>query len=106
MSVKNYYPWNLQALADWIQQEIENGISRQHLESKLEISSEVMRQWLTTPASESLTAIITLAQLQSIARYRQWTVDKTAQWLDIRSAHLEEMAARAAKLDYGLKPSQ
>ena len=81
-----HYPWNVQALADWLKAEISTGKSLQELANALCISQEILLKWLTLPAP-----LITLEQIQAIARYHSWDFDVTVKWLGIGLVHLEEL---------------
>lgn len=92
MSIKNYYPWNVQALVDWVKGEVAP-LSRSRAASSpgssLGISSDTLLDWQVNPAPE-----ITLEHIVELARYRRWSFDQTVQWLGINLAHLEELSGR------------
>ena len=81
-----HYPWNVQVLADWLKAEISTGKSLLELANALRISQKILLKWLTLPAP-----LITLEQIQAIARYQNWDFDGTVQWLGIGLVHLEEL---------------
>ena len=81
-----HYPWNVQLLADWLKAEISTGKSLLELANALRISQKILLKWLTLPAP-----LITLEQIQAIARYQNWDFDGTVQWLGIGLVHLEEL---------------
>lgn len=91
MIVTSYYPWNTQALSDWIRFELSTGKTPMQLANGLQIPQYVLREWRTLPA-----ASITLEQIQLIACYRGWDFQRTIKWLGIRPAHLEELMKGSA----------
>jgi hypothetical protein len=83
--MQNYYPWNTQALVDWLNQELRYR-TRPDLEAVLKVERHVIKSWLT----ESSPAI-TLTHLRAIAEYRGWTLDQTVSWLGLQPAHVQEL---------------
>ncbi|MEL6381433.1 MAG: hypothetical protein AAFQ89_02965 [Cyanobacteria bacterium J06626_18] len=94
MPMFNYYPWNTRALADWLELEMTTGRSLDELAEDLRVPRKLLREWLRT-ASPSIWSTITLDQVQSIAHYRDWSLDEVAAWLDIGTAHLIELKEMA-----------
>jgi hypothetical protein len=92
MGIKNYYPWNVQALVDWIKGEVAplscSGAAASP-GSSLGISNDTLLDWQVNPAPQ-----ITLGHIVELARYRRWSFDQTVQWLGITLAHLEELSGR------------
>ena len=84
--MRNYYLWNAQLLADWLTVEISAGKSLRELADNLEISQDSLIQWLTRTVPA-----IRIEHIQSIAHYRNWSFERTVQWLGICSAHLAEL---------------
>jgi len=82
----NYSPWHIQKLVDWLRLELSVGKSSQELAENLCVSQDLLDDWLTLPLPN-----ITLDNIRSIAHYRGWSVDRTAQWLGISSNHLAEL---------------
>lgn len=85
---QNYYPWNIQALSEWLQSESKQYANNRELANALGVSVDVLNLWLLNSVAD-----INFSQLQSIARYRQWTIAQTAEWLRILPAHFEEMVS-------------
>lgn len=83
--IQNHYPWNTQALVDWLRDEF-NSCAKQDVESKLQIPRQVLRSWLTEPSPP-----ITLAQIRLIAQYRGWNLDQIIAWLGLQPAHVQEL---------------
>lgn len=86
MIVTSYYPWNTRALSDWIKSQLSTGKTLVELSNSLQIPQYILREWRVLPSVN-----ITLGQVQTIARYRNWSFDRTVEWLGIRPAHLEEL---------------
>ena len=86
----NYYPWNTKALSDWLKSEISLGKDISYLSQTLSIPERTLKEWLASSSSCSW-SIITLEQIQLIAFYRDWSLDRVLRWLDICSAHLKEL---------------
>ena len=91
------HPWKVQALVDWLKAEGSQGKDHTALASDLNISQDLLDDWLMTPLPA-----LTLENIHSIARYRGWTLDSTVQWLGICSAHLAELNVWA-RIDVWLK---
>ena len=89
----NYYPWNIEGLRNFIKSELSEGKSLIDIEKELGVSLNTVEKWLKTPYSIALT--INIEQIMLIARYRDWTVDRTLRWLGISSVHLEEILERS-----------
>lgn len=89
MSIKNHYPWNVQALIDWIKGEVAprncSGAA-----SSLGISNDTILDWQLNPTPQ-----ITLEHIVELARYRRWSFEQTVQWLGINLSHLEDLSGRS-----------
>lgn len=85
----NHYPWNVQALTTWINQEVARGRTPESLAAALNVSPDVIQGWLFSPAP-----LISLEEVRAIAQYRGWGIDRTLEWLGITPAHWEEMLRR------------
>ncbi len=83
--MQNYYPWNTQALVEWLNQELIHH-TKQDLENKLNVSRHTIKAWLTESSP-----IITLANIRAIAQYRGWNLDQIISWLDLQPAHVQEL---------------
>lgn len=83
--MQNYYPWNTQALVDWLNQELRYR-TRQDLEAVLNVERQVIKSWLTKPSPA-----ITLVHLRAIAQYKGWDLDQTISWLELQPAHVQEL---------------
>ncbi|MBD2113449.1 hypothetical protein H6F59_16615 [Nodosilinea sp. FACHB-141] len=83
--MQNYYPWNTQALVDWLNQELRYR-TRPDLEAALKVERHVIKSWLTKSSPA-----ITLTHLRAIAEYRGWTLDQTVSWLGLQPAHVQEL---------------
>lgn len=83
----NYYPWNTQALSDWIktEQAVHDG-SLDAFANALGISSRIVQGW-----REYQLVDITLAHLKAITQYRNWSFKQTIEWLDLKAVHLETL---------------
>ncbi|HEY9878248.1 MAG TPA: hypothetical protein V6D29_07315 [Leptolyngbyaceae cyanobacterium] len=86
---RNYYPWKVQVLIDWLKLELATH-KDSTLASNLPVPLDMLDNWLVNPSPD-----ITLQQLQAIAHYRGQTLEQTAEWLEIKSAHLEELTRQA-----------
>lgn len=84
-TMQSYYPWNTEALATWLRQELRHH-EKHNLETRLKIQKHVIRAWLTNPAPP-----ITLAHIRAIAEYRGWHVNQVIDWLQIRPSHRQEL---------------
>ncbi|MBE9159077.1 hypothetical protein IQ265_19885 [Nodosilinea sp. LEGE 06152] len=84
-----YYPWNVQALVDWLKLELAERGSLQHLAAALQVPPQVLNGWF-----KGVTPTITLQQIRHIAQYRGWSVQQTLRWLKLRSTHIEELIAQ------------
>ncbi|HEY9880919.1 MAG TPA: hypothetical protein V6D29_20845 [Leptolyngbyaceae cyanobacterium] len=82
---RNYYPWNVRVLVDWLKAHKDAAPTS----SSLPVPLDMLDDWLINPSPD-----ITLQQLQAIARYQSQSLEQTAQWLDIKPAHLEELKQR------------
>lgn len=85
----SYYPWKTQIIADWLTQELANYQSLLEFSAQLNICPHELRAWLT-----SASPTITLKQIREIARYRQWDIQTTINWLDLKPAHVKELIAQ------------
>ncbi|MFQ4138674.1 hypothetical protein PGN35_020405 [Nodosilinea sp. PGN35] len=83
--MQNYYPWNTQALVEWLNQELRHH-EKQDLEAKLNIPRPTIKAWLTGAAPT-----ITLADIRAIAQYRGWNLDQIISWLGLQPAHVQEL---------------
>lgn len=83
--MQNYYPWNTQALVDWLNQELRYR-TKQDLEAVLGVERHVIKSWLTKPSPA-----ITLTHLRAIAEYKGSSVDQTISWLGLQPAHVQEL---------------
>lgn len=88
MGVVNYYPWRIHVLADWIDLELSRWRTIDELAKNLRVPRYVLQNW-----QKFLSPCITLEQIQAIANYRVWSFERTVRWLDICSAHLEDLQA-------------
>lgn len=86
------YPWNNQVLTDWLKLKMAAGETLYKLSSDLQISCFVIQEWMTLSFPK-----ITLSQIKLIADYRSWTLEHTAEWLDIKPAHMSEMLENSKK---------
>ena len=84
-STRNLYPWNIQALVNWLKREFGDG-SKRTLETHLKVPGYVIQSWFTSPMP-----LITLSHIRLIAQYRGWSLKETLDWLEIRPAHLQEL---------------
>lgn len=89
MSIKNHYPWNVQALIDWIKGEVAPR-NRSGAASSLGISNDTILDWQLNPTPQ-----ITLEHIVELARYRRWSFEQTVQWLGINLSHLEDLSGRS-----------
>lgn len=96
-----YYPWKVGTLKAWLNSEMcrkravpgladDLGVSA--LATDLKIQDRYLWGWLTGSLE-----LITLEQLQRIARYRGLSIYETVQWLGICSAHLEDLVEACGK---------
>lgn len=88
----NYYPWKITALMDWLNDEISAQGSIQILSKQLSIPPQTLSQWL-----RGLNDHITFSHIQSIARYKGWSIQATADWLEIKPAHWQELLAQEGR---------
>lgn len=81
------YPWNTQGLVKWLKAEMSAKKSFHQLSLDMQIPYSVLQEWMTLafPA-------ITLEHIKLIADYRDWSVEKTTTWLNIKPAHFAEMS--------------
>lgn len=82
----NYYPWDTQALSAWIEAEKVKFKSFETFAQTLGISSSSLWGWHGLHKFD-----ISLKQIKAIARYRNWSLSETAQWLSISRIHLESL---------------
>lgn len=82
----NYYPWDIQALVAWLETEKSKFNNFETFARTLGISSSVLWEWKGLCKLD-----ISLEQINTIAKYRNWSVSKTAQWLSISKLHLESL---------------
>jgi hypothetical protein len=82
----NYYPWNIQRLVEWLQAELKQHKNGAGSIFGLGLSAEEIQGWVFLNSPH-----ISLEQLQAIAHYRRWSLGKTAEWLEIKPVHLEEL---------------
>lgn len=80
------YLWNMHTLEDWLRLKMASGESAEHIIQELGISHRTLQEWMSFPFPT-----ITLTHLQAIARSRDWSVGKTARWLEIKPNHLAEL---------------
>lgn len=88
--VKNYYPWNVQALAAWLKQELAFFQDSRALAARLKVTPFILQNWLISPIPD-----ITLDQIHSIAEYRNWNIQQTIQWLGLQPAHMATLIAQS-----------
>lgn len=81
----NYYPWNIDKLAAWMN--LEFG-SRDiiYVAQSLRVSPHRLHAWQVEPLPR-----ISLDEVRCIAQYRGWSLEKTRQWLGISESHFEDL---------------
>ncbi|MBD0268828.1 MAG: hypothetical protein ICV77_11105 [Cyanobacteria bacterium Co-bin8] len=85
---KNYYPWNIQALVEWLRAEMARDKAVKGAVTGLDISPDTIEDWMVSRSID-----ITLDQIQAIAHYRRWSIEQTTQWLGIKPAHFKELVS-------------
>ncbi|WP_017300895.1 hypothetical protein [Nodosilinea nodulosa] len=83
--MQNYYPWNTEALLEWLKQELNNP-ENQGAETTLQVPRHVIRAWLTEPSPT-----ITLAHIRAIAQHRGWNLNQIIDWLQLQPAHVQDL---------------
>lgn len=81
-----YYPWNVQALMDWLRKELANGASISEFSARLNVPYLTIMGWMALSVPS-----ITLEDLRRIAAYRGWSFNQVVQWLELCPAHLSEL---------------
>lgn len=84
--MQSYYPWNTNALMEWLKQELDHH-DKTYLQAALRIQRHVIRSWLSNPIPT-----ITMAQIWAIADYRGWSVNQVINWLELQPSHVQELA--------------
>lgn len=92
MSV-SYYPWNVSALADWLHQELSRDFRLRELANKMQIPPHMITRW-----TKEHDPYITFKHLQGIARFKGWSLEQTAAWLEINSAHWQTLLEEDRRL--------
>jgi hypothetical protein len=80
----DYYPWNVQALVDWLSAEGALYTNPGEFAAALGISRVTLRRWKGSHLPD-----ITLEEIYSLARYRRCSLEATIQWLGITPMHLD-----------------
>lgn len=83
--MKNHYTWNTMALVKWLRREFKH-FDKTDLEAKLQIPGSTIVSWLN-----EVSPSITLGHIRAIARYRGWSLSQAIVWLELKSAHIEEL---------------
>ncbi|MBD2256199.1 hypothetical protein [Pseudanabaena sp. FACHB-2040] len=87
----DYYPWNTQALIDWLNVEGRKYQSPKDFAVALGVPRATLQLWTRNPLPT-----ITLEQLYALSKYRRCSLDATLQWLEISSMHLDLLANEIA----------
>lgn len=82
----NYYPWNVQSLVNWLNEECSKYESLEAFSQVIGIAVFSLTEW---KMYQSLN--ITLEQINALARYRNCDLMQTVQWLGIKEFHLQEL---------------
>lgn len=87
---RNYYPWKVQVLIDWLKLELATSKNVTSPTDGLPVPLDMLDDWMVNPSPD-----ITLQQIQAIARYQGQSLEQTTQWLGIKPAHLEALTQQA-----------
>lgn len=87
----NYYPWNVQALTQWLTLEQSNYSDTRAFAAALDIPISTLRVW-----KSNAYPTIDQEHLLALARYRQSSLEAVLAWLEINPVHLEPQLAQAA----------
>ena len=90
----DYYPWNVQVLIAWLKLELTCRDSLRDLAAALKVPHQVLNSWF-----KDVMPAISLQHIRNIAEYRNWSMQRTLDWLDIKPAHLEELIAHESLSD-------
>jgi hypothetical protein len=82
-----YYPWKLDNLVVWLNEERPNYESSKLFSLALGIPMATLRTWTVRRLPS-----ISLADLRSLADYRQCSISQLSEWLEITPEHLELLA--------------
>ncbi|MEA5449882.1 hypothetical protein VB780_14980 [Leptolyngbya sp. CCNP1308] len=81
-----YYPWNVQALVEWLELELSYHGSDRDLSTALQIHPHTLSHWL-----KAAWPVITLQDIRGIAQYRGWSLHQTLRWLELQPAHVDTL---------------
>ena len=88
--MKNFYPWNVEGLRNWLSQELSFYQDIKALSQSLNIDTETVRIWLKSKNND-FAVPITYDQIVAISRVRSFPVEETISWLNVKPQHLQEL---------------
>lgn len=78
-----YYPWKVEKLVDWLDDERTKYGNSKMLAEALGVPVDILRAWTVRKLP-----FLTLATLKSLASYRQCSLREISDWLEVTPGHL------------------